>query len=186
MAEGEQVLIRRFQAGDTKAFNDIMMLFQEKALSLAYYRTGHREDALDIVQEAFVRMYKVLPGWKPKASLFTWLYRVIVNLSVDRSREKKRGGEVPLDILPPVDSRRNHHPRAVLIGKEIGIMIERAVALLPPKQRDVFVLRQYQDLPLKEIARIQGCSVGAVKANLFLALRKLRAGLKNYYYPEEN
>ena len=189
MVEGEQVLIRRFQAGDTGAFDDIMMLFQEKALSVAYYRTGRREDALDIVQEAFVRMYKVLPRWKPKASLFTWLYRVIVNLSVDRSREKKRRGEVPLDVPPPVDSRRYYHPRAALIGKEIGIMIERAVAALPPRQRDVFVLRHYQSLPLKEIARLQGWSVGAVKANLFLAERKLRASLQDYYqssYPEEN
>ena len=182
MVNGEQVLVRRFQDGDTGVFDDIMKLFQEKALSLAYYRTGSREDALDIVQEAFVRMYKVLPNWKPKASLFTWLYRVIVNLSVDRGRELARAGKVALDELPePLDSKGYHNPRLVLEGKETGAIIARAVAALPPKQRDVFVLRQYQHLRLKEIAQIQGCSVGAVKANLFQALQKLRVDLKDYY-----
>ncbi len=182
MIEGEEELIRRFQAGDRETFDEIMRLFQEKALALAYYRTGHREDARDIVQEAFIRMHTVLPHWKPKASLFTWLYRVIVNLSVDRGREMSRKGTIPLDDLaPPSDPKQHHHPRSALEGKETAALIERAVASLPPKQRDVFVLRQYQGFPLKEIARIQGCSLGAVKANLFQALRKLRDELQGYY-----
>jgi len=182
MPEGEQVLVRRFQDGETQVFDDIMKLFQERALYLAYYRTGSHEDALDIVQESFIRMYRVLPGWKPKASLFTWLYRVIVNLSVDRGRALARAGKVSLDDLPePLDGKAGHNPRAVLEGKETAAVIEEAVAELPPKQRDVFILRQYQNLRLKEIAKIQGCSVGAVKANLFHALRKLRDSLSDYY-----
>lgn len=152
MSEGEQVLVRRFQDGETGVFDDIMKLFQERALSLAYYRTGSREDALDIVQEAFIRMYKTLPVWKPKASLFTWLYRVIVNLSVDRVRALVKAGKVPLDnISEPSDEKIHHNQRAVLEGKETATVIEEAVAELPPKQRDVFVLRQYQHLRLKEI-----------------------------------
>jgi len=171
-----------FRKGRREFFDDIMKLFQERALSLAYYRTGRREDALDIVQDAFIRMYKVLPGWKQKASLFTWLYRVIVNLSVDRGRALVKAGKVPLDNIPePSDEKIHHNPRAVLEGKETATMIEEAVAKLPPKQRDVFVLRQYQHLKLKEIAQIQGCSVGAVKANLFHALQKLRTSLSDYY-----
>jgi len=182
MPEDEQVLVRQFQDGNTRVFDDIMKLFQERALSLAYYRTGSREDALDIVQEAFIRMYKVLPGWKPKASLFTWLYRVIVNLSVDRGRQIKRDGKVSIDNLPePSDEKVLNNPRSVLEGKETATVIEKAVSDLPPKQRDVFILRQYQHLRLKEIAGIQGCSVGAVKANLFQALRKLRVSLSGYY-----
>ena len=182
MLEDEQVLVRRFQDGETQVFDDIMKLFQERALSLAYYRTGRREDALDIVQDAFIRMYKVLPGWQPKASLFTWLYRVIVNLSVDRGRALARTGKVSLDNIPePSEKKNSHNPRAVLEGKETATVIEEAVAQLPPKQRDVFILRQYQHLRLKEIAQIQGCSVGAVKANLFQALRKLRVSLSGYY-----
>lgn len=182
MLEGEQVLVRQFQDGDTGIFDEIMKLFQERALSLAYYRTGSHDDALDIVQESFIRMYKMLPEWKPEASLFTWLYRVIVNLSVDRGRALKRAGKVPLDNIPdPADDKSRHNPRAVLEGKETAAVIEEAVAQLPPKQRDVFILRQYQHLRLKEIAQIQNTSVGAVKANLFQALRKLRVSLSGYY-----
>lgn len=182
MPGDEQELIRRFQEGQPEAFDEIMKLFQERALSVAFYRTGNREDALDIVQEAFIRMYKLLPKWKPKASLFTWLYKVILNLSVDRIRALNKAGEVALEDFPePSDGKKRHNPRMVLEGKETVNLIEEAVAQLPPKQRDVFILRQFHNLKLKEIARIQRCSVGAVKANLFQALQKLRDNLRGYY-----
>lgn len=182
MVENESELIQKFQAGKTEAFDEIMILFQEKALSLAYYRTGRREDALDIVQEAFVRMYKVLPKWKPKASLFTWLYRVIVNLSIDRGRETGRVGGIDIEKTPdPPERKGRNHPSTLLLSKETGRMIAAAVTALPPRQQTVFVLRHYQGLPLKEIAKLQNCSLGAVKANLFQALQKLQKSLKEYY-----
>lgn len=182
MVAGERELIEKFQSGKTEAFNGIMELFQGKALSLAYYWTGQREDALDIVQEAFVRMYKVLPSWEPNASLFTWLYRVIVNLAIDRGREINRKQAVGLEEAPTLaEKRRHHHPRSAVLGKEAGKMVAEAVASLPPKQKTVFILRHYQNLPLKEIAKVQRCSIGAVKANLFQALQKLQRSLKDYY-----
>ncbi len=183
MVGGEVELIQKFQSGKTEAFDEIMVLFQEKVISLAYYRTGRREDALDITQEAFVRLYKVLPRWKPKASLFTWLYRVITNLSIDRGRKLSRG-EVMVDIEKapnPPEKKRWDNPSATLLSKEAGGMIAEAVAALPPRQKSVFILRHYQDLPLKEIAKLEGCSLGAVKANLFQALKKLQKSLKEYY-----
>jgi RNA polymerase sigma-70 factor (ECF subfamily) len=182
MVKGEEELIRQFQSGETEAFDRIMKLLEGRALSVAYYWTGHREDALDLVQEAFVRLYKFLPSWKPRASLFTWLYRVIVNLAHDRGRKLSQNRKVDLDDLPPLEEKGNrHHPSSLLLGKEAGKMVAAAVAMLPPRQKAVFILRHYQDLSLKEIARIQRCSLGAVKANLFQALQKLRLSLNDYY-----
>lgn len=180
MPAGEDELIRRFQSGERQVFEDLMKLFEERALALAYYRSRNREDALDIVQEAFIRLYAVLPDWKPRASLFTWLYRVIVNLAYDRGRSRVRAGEVSLEkVSLPADLSRRSHPRTFLEGKEIGERIELAVAALPEGQRDVFVLRHYGGMTMQEMADARGCSVGAVKANLFQALRKLRRELED-------
>lgn len=182
MVEGEKELIRNFQGGRREAFDDLMRLFQDRALSLAYYQTGDRDDALEVVQEAFIRLYRILPRWEPRASVFTWLYRVIVNLSIDRLRLKKRRAEVGLStVSPPAGNSPGDSPRRRAVGKETEQRIARAVAELPARQRSAFVLRHYQGLPLGEIAEIQECSVGAVKANLFHAVRKLRRALKDYY-----
>jgi RNA polymerase sigma-70 factor (ECF subfamily) len=184
MVEGERELICRFQEGSLEAFDELMRLFQDKALSLAYYQTGNREDALDVTQEAFIRLYRVLPRWKPKASLFTWLYRVIVNLSIDLLRSKKRRAEVGLTAVPePAGPARKNNPRREAEEIETAGEVARAVAGLPDRQRAAFVLRHYQGLSLKDIAEVQRCSPGAVKANLFHAVRKLRSRLKNYYKP---
>jgi len=182
MVEREEELIKEFQSGRTEAFDELMISLQSRALNLAYYRTGNRDDALDIVQEAFIRLYRVLSDWKPKAAVYTWLYRVIINLSIDRGRKKKRWKQVSLDsCAPPPEKRKYHHPRQAVEDKEIGAEVARAVAGLPDRQKSVFILRHYNQMSLKEIARVEKCSLGAVKANLFHAVRKLRDKLKNYY-----
>jgi len=156
-----------------------MKLLQTRTVSLAYRWTGNREDAFDITQEAFIRMWRMLPAWKVKASISTWLYRVVTNLAIDHLRRRNRLREVNLEeVAPPPERSKKHHPREALQGKEAGKSIKRAVAELPERQKAVFILRHYQGLPLKEIARVQNCSLGAVKANLFQALKKLRTKLK--------
>lgn len=182
MLAEERALIEKFQAGDEKAFEGLMGLFQEKALTLAYLWTGHRDDSLDIVQEAFIRLFKILPSWRPEASLFTWLYRVIVNLSIDRGRRSVQRPTAALSEAETVpETRRDADPGLRLENRETGELIARAVSELPPRQKEVFILRHYQHLPLKEIARIQKSSLGGAKANLFQALQKLQRSLKGYY-----
>ncbi len=182
MIPGERELIERFQTGETEVFDDIMKLLQARAVSLAYRWMGNKEDAFDLAQEAFIRMWRMLPAWKVRASLSSWLYRVVTNLAIDHLRRRNRLREVNLEeVAPPPERSKKHHPREALQGKETGKLIKRAVAELPERQRAVFILRHYQNLPLKEIARIQECSLGAVKANLFQALKKLQNKLTVYY-----
>jgi RNA polymerase sigma-70 factor (ECF subfamily) len=182
MLAEERALIEKFQAGEKEAFDGLMGLFQEKALTLAYLWTGHREDSLDIVQEAFVRLFKMLPSWRPEASLFTWLYRVIINLAIDRGRRSSQHPTASLEEAEAVpETRRDAHPGIKLENRETGELIARAVSTLPPRQKEVFILRHYQHLPLKEIARIQKSSLGGAKANLFQATQKLQKSLRGYY-----
>ncbi|MDP8248048.1 MAG: RNA polymerase sigma factor [Candidatus Tritonobacter lacicola] len=183
MCPEEKKLIADFQGGDGGAFDKIFEMYRERAYRAAYAWTRNRDDALDIVQEAFIKLYKVLGRWKPRASVYTWLYRVIINLSIDRGRKKTRRREVRTgDIVPEERDER-------LISRDIGgfesvareetrTFIRRAVSSLPPKQRAALILKYFEGLTIAEIAVIQGCSQGAIKANLFHAVNKLRIILK--------
>jgi len=178
MDANEAELIRRFQAGEKESFDDLMIMFQDRALSLAWHLVGNRDDALDLVQEAFLKMYRVLPRWEPRASLFTWLYRVILNQARDRGTRMSRRGWISLErIADPADPAPGLAPSAGMETSETLSRIAAAVDNLPSRQKEVFVLRHYQGLQLKEIAETLGRSLGGVKANLHHAVRKLRAEL---------
>jgi RNA polymerase sigma-70 factor (ECF subfamily) len=180
-------LVRAFQAGETSAFDTLVESFFAKAYSLAYQWTQNREDALDVCQDAFVRLYRALAGWSARASIFTWLYRVIVNRAIDFKRKRARRKTVSSDAvrgsgdeergLPEPQASGVLDPERLATSRELEGRIRQAVMALPPKQQQVFVLRHFEELPLKEIAAIQQTSLGAVKATLFQAVRKLRRAL---------
>ena len=186
--EEELRLIEGFRAGDTGAFDALVEDFRAKAYSLAYRWTQNREDALDVCQDALVRLHRALPNWSARASVFTWLYRVIVNRAIDMKRKRARRKTVSSDAqrtddehaLPEPQASGLSNPERLVSSKELEGRIRAAVMALPPKQQQVFVLRHFEDLPLKEIAAIQQTSLGAVKATLFQAVRKLRGMLTDY------
>jgi len=177
----ETELIKAYQAGESAAFDQLVELYRHRAYSLAYKWVENREDALDICQEAFLRMYRALGKWRPKSSIFTWLYRVIINLAIDLKRKQSRERAVPLESeggnssqgALPVASR-GIGPRRAADLRELSRSIYQAAMLLPKRQQKAFVLRFYQGLQIKEIAQIMRCSEGAVKASLFQAVRKMR------------
>jgi RNA polymerase sigma-70 factor (ECF subfamily) len=195
--EEELRLIEGFRAGDAGAFDALVEDFRAKAYSLAYRWTQNREDALDVCQDAFLRLYRALPNWSARASVFTWLYRVIINRAIDMKRKRVRrktvsadagwkagAGQKPGDeerVLPEAQASGLANPERLVSSKELAGRIREAVMRLPPKQQQVFVLRHFEDLPLKEIAAIQQTSLGAVKATLFQAVRKLRDMLADYW-----
>lgn len=182
--EDENELIRRFQRGEERAFEEIVAMHRERVYGLAYRWTGNAEDALDLSQEAFLRLFRILPRWKPRAKLSTWLHRVVVNLAIDLSRRASRRRSIPLSEIREQGREAKMNvvspgpgPRECAAGGEILERVRAAVDRLPERQRAVFVLRHYQGLSMREIAEALRCSVGCVKAHLFHALRRLRREL---------
>ncbi len=184
MSDSEQEIIRRFQKGDEMAFEELVDRFQNRLYRLAYQWTNNKEDALDICQNAFIKMYKTLGRWKPRSSLFTWLYRVVINMAIDLVRKKARHAQVSLEKTWPEGSTidlpdtKAGNPFLDLDMQELGADIQRAILKLPARQQKAFVLRHLQELSIKEIAEIMHCSPGAVKAHIFQAARKLRIELQ--------
>jgi RNA polymerase sigma-70 factor (ECF subfamily) len=169
----DRALIDAFRRGEESAFSALVIKYREGVYRVARRMMGNHEDAADVTQEVFVRVHRALPRFDGRSQVYTWLYRITVNLCLDlRSR---------LARLPAADERAPAEDGAPdriatdeIERREVGRMIARAVAGLPPRQRAMVVLRLYQDLPYADIARIMGCSEGTVKATMFTALRRLR------------
>ena len=183
----ELILIRKIQSGDMSSFDILVGMFREKGYSLAYQWTNNQEDALDVLQEAFIKMYKVIPSWKPKSSLFTWLYRVIINQAIDLKRKKSRMATASDMIQTEEGTERMEfrapdicQPDRLTASRELSDWIYSAVMKLPPRQKEVFILRNYQGLALKEIAEVCKCPIGTIKATLFQAVQKLRVQLTEF------
>jgi RNA polymerase sigma-70 factor, ECF subfamily len=185
--EDELRLIEQVQSGDADSFDALVELYRDKGYNLAYQWTNNQEDALDVLQDAFIKMYKVIPKWKPESSLFTWLYRVIINRAIDLQRFKKKTaltstsagaeeGSEEMEFQASDISRPDRQAES----RELSDWIYKEVMTLPPKQKEVFILRNYQGMALKEIAKICRCPIGTIKANLFQAVQKLRSQLSEF------
>jgi|SRR5690242_8499466 len=171
----DRVLVGAFLDGQREAFDVIVERHRRHVYQLCFRFMGNHEDASDLAQDVFVRAFKGLRNFKNEASLGTWLYRVAVNVCLNR-RALKRPETEPLDPTQHVDGRIDS-PLDRVIRDEKAAVVRRAIEKLPPKQRATLVLRVYQELSHEEIAAVLGSSVGAVKANFFHALGNLRRHL---------
>ena len=172
-------LIVAAQNGDTKAFDELVKRYKSRVYLLAYHQTRSHEDALDITQEAFVRAYLALPKWEPKASWYTWLYKITRNLCIDyhraRSRRRTESLDEPESSIPePMTADLASNPERVSQENELAAIIHRAVEELSDRQRDVFMLHHYGGLQVKEVAETLDIAEGTAKIHLFRAVAKLR------------
>ena len=175
------LLVDRFRKGEESAFTDLVNRYKKRIYYLAYSLTNNHADALDLSQEAFIRAYRSIPRFRGKSSFYTWLYRITVNLCLNHFKKKAKRKEVSFDErieVAQVDWWSN--PKKALENKELQEHLTKAINALSPRQKTVFTLRHLEGLSHKETASILGCSIGNVKANLFLALQKLRERLKGY------
>jgi len=179
-------LVERFQDGEVGAFDELVIRYQDKIYRLAYSFVHNREDALDLSQEAFLRAFQALERFERKAAFYSWLYRITTNLCIDFLRNRSRTKSVSLDAeaayLPNglIRGYKQYSPTKYVEEKELQQHIVNAVSTLSPKQREVFVLRHWDGLQIKEIANAIGRSEGTVKAHLFHAVRNLRKQLAEY------
>ncbi len=188
----DYILVKRFQEGDFEAFNELVRRYRKRVYEIAYNFTHNPDDALDLTQEIFLRAFKSLGTFKHKSSFYTWLYSISRNYCIDYTRRKKRYHEMEINENLPHKSEdylysgsRVPSPDDKVEREELRRKIEEAIDSLPDMQRQVFILRYYEGLPLKEIAKVLNRSIGTVKANLFHATRKLREMLSPYVRGEE-
>ncbi|HVW04084.1 MAG TPA: sigma-70 family RNA polymerase sigma factor [Vicinamibacterales bacterium] len=171
-AAADEVLVREFLAGRREAFDVIVERHRRSIYQLCYRFAGNHEDAADLAQDTFVRAFRGLKNFKGQSSLATWLYRIGVNVSLNRAASRKPASE-PIDAAQHVDAEAVSPLDAIVRG-EHAARVRAAIRQLPPKQRATLILRVYHELPHEEIARTLGSTVGAVKANFFHALGNLR------------
>jgi RNA polymerase sigma-70 factor (ECF subfamily) len=174
---GDRDLVSACLAGRRDAFDAIVRRHQRQVYQVCFRFVGTHEDASDLAQDVFVRAYRGLRGFKGQSALATWLYRIAVNVCLNRVSVKTPRFE-PLDRAERADAGTEAADDAVLRDERAG-QVRAAIARLPKKQRATLILRVYHDLPHDQIAAILGSSVGAVKANFFHALANLKKLLEH-------
>jgi RNA polymerase sigma-70 factor (ECF subfamily) len=169
---GEAELIAACLNGQAGAFDLIVERHRRAIYQLCYRFAGNHEDASDLSQDVFLRAFRGLRNFRGQSSLGTWLYRIGVNVCLNRASVKRPESE-PIDERRHVDTSRETAPERML-RDERALRVRAAIARLPRRQRAALILRMYQELSHQEIAETLGSSVGAVKANVFHALQNLR------------
>lgn len=173
----ERALVDACLAGHTAAFDVIVERHRRGVYQLCYRFVGNHEDASDLSQEIFLRAYRGLRSFRGQAALSTWLYRIGVNVCLNRVSVKTPSTE-------PIDAREHEDRHAEsaserLLRDERAANVRAAIARLPRKQRATLILRVYREMSHQEIADVLGSSVGAVKANFFHALGNLKKLLRD-------
>jgi RNA polymerase sigma-70 factor (ECF subfamily) len=179
-------LVREAQGGNQAAFAQLVKTYDQAVLRLALRLTGSESDAQDIHQEAFLRVYKKLDGFRFECSFATWIYRIVTNVCLDHLRRNRvRKGNVAIEVHDDVlnqlsDDRPGNNPEQQLLGGELSAQILRALKRLTPRERMVFNLKQFHGLTLRNVGEILNTSEGSVKMSFSRATRKLRLQLSRY------
>jgi RNA polymerase sigma-70 factor, ECF subfamily len=173
----EPALVAAALAGRPGAFDLIVERHRRSVYQLCYRFVANHEDASDLTQDVFLRAYRGLRNFRGTSSLATWLYRIGVNVCLNRVSVKTPAKE-PIDPEQHVDTRSESPAERVLRG-ERAVRVRAAIAQLPDKQRATLILRMYHELSHQEIAEALDSTVGAVKANFFHALANLKKILGN-------
>ena len=189
----DQALVARSREGDAQAFRELFERYQRRIFSLAFGMVRYRENAEELVQEAFIKAYRNLDRFHGNSSFYTWLYRITMNVGIDfLRREKKRSGNVDYDDklahheevnkgdFPLVSSIGTQTPGRMQSRRELGDQIRSAMNQLSDKHREVIVLREIEGLSYTEIAETLDIRKGTVMSRLHHARQNLQRMLRPY------
>ena len=186
--EDDQIIVR-VQQGDQRAFEVLFRRYHTRLLHASYAIVHNQQDAREITQEAFVKIYTHIARFQPGTNFLTWAYRIVHNLSIDRYRRKKTAREVefdsdyqrnfsrPEEVLPP---SLGINPEKVCASHELREQIAKALDALSEKHREILILREVDGLQYDEIAEVLGIQTGTVMSRLFNARKNMQAYLRDY------
>lgn len=196
-SKGDHDLVQRVQAGDSAAFRELFDKYHRRAFAVAMGVVKNQDDALDAVQEAFVKVHKNIDKFHGNSSFYTWLYRIVMNVSIDHVRKKSRRKTLDFDeralheesevagdgaLVPNLS---NANPGKAALRRELGGAIQTALAELPEHHRAVIVLREIEGMSYEEMAEALEVPKGTVMSRLFHARKKMQAALAPYLAGEE-
>lgn len=182
-AISDRECIQRLQQGETGAFEILVRRHQKAIFNLVYRLLGDYDEAAEIAQEAFLSAYKSVGQFRGDANFSTWLYRIALNHASTRRKTlaKSQQRYVPLDGVDPVDEHRLD-PADSVERKETQERVQKALNSLEPDDAAIILLRDMQDIPYDEVARMLNLPVGTVKSRLHRARQALKARLAPYFY----
>jgi RNA polymerase sigma-70 factor (ECF subfamily) len=177
----DRQLVETIRHGDTDAFEMLVRRKTSKVYALCYRIIGNAEDAKDISQLVFLKLWENLEKYDPQYAFDTWLYRMVTNVAIDFMRNKQSRDNAVNSNLRLVRTSADPEQTVVVQRKEVESVFEDVSAGLSPKQKTVFVMNQMEDLPSAEIARILGCRESTVRNHLFNARKLMQAQLAKRY-----
>jgi RNA polymerase sigma-70 factor, ECF subfamily len=197
LATDDLTLVKRVRSGDQRAFKLLVERYQRKVYAVALGMLKDKEEARDVSQEAFVKVYKYLEHFKGDSSFYTWLYRITVNISIDFLRKKGhgRGEQVEFDENVAIDSpdanigalgsRLGTNPQKSALRRELAQKIQEALEQVPEKHRAILLLREVEGLSYEDLARTLEIPKGTVMSRLFHARTKVQKILSEYLELDE-
>jgi RNA polymerase sigma-70 factor (ECF subfamily) len=187
-SDGE--LIRESRHGGREAFQELVRRYQKRIVAVALGMVHNPEDAMEIAQDTFVKAYENIDNFKGESSVYTWLYRIVVNRAIDFRRRERRHPTLHLEDRVSSDEQResfedtlkeehSHDPFDATHAHEVGDRVTEAIDELTPDHKAVILLREVEGLSYDEISRVMQCSKGTVMSRLHYARKKLQQKLKD-------
>jgi RNA polymerase sigma-70 factor (ECF subfamily) len=184
-------LVKRCQAGDTEAFDELVTRYRPRIFGMIYNMVHSEQDAWDLAQDSFLKAWKSIGRFRGQSSFHTWIYRIVINVTIDWLRKKQVTGggaefddAIQLTHIDPASKtvpKTEALPHKAMERDEIRVRIEKAIAQLSPEHRAVILMKEIDDMQYHEIAQAVGCSIGTVMSRLFYARKKLQNLLRDVY-----